>query len=309
MVDTTADPYLVLGIPKDASLAQLRDAYRLRIRQTHPDLGGDPEEAAQVNQAWSLIGDPADRARYDRDRRSRQQESRASHVPEDASADADRPGRPKERARSAESPQTADTPPPVPVRDGIHAVWQDPIAWVPGGVWLAVTIAYVLLGGAESTPVWISAAAFAAATWLPVLRRGRKLPAIALIVAVAVDIAYIEPITPFVVVIGSMVAVWVGAWWARRRQREAIYQSLREQYTNAVHQPGVTGWIVRTVEPGAASTRCLLEQVTTGRLVTWQLWGDLRAGDMVALRNGDTSDLPVALLPVEAQRESRRRTR
>lgn len=309
MVDTTADPYRVLGIPTDATLAQVRDAYRLRIRQTHPDLGGDPEEAAQVNQAWSLIGDPADRARYDLDRHSRQRESREGHAPENASDHAQRPGWPKERARSAESPQTADTPPPVPVRGGIRSAWKDPIAWVPGAAWLAAAIAYVLLGGVESTPVWIAAGAFAVATWLPVLRRGRKLPVIALIVAVAVDVAYITPITPFVLLIGSMVAVWVGAWWAGRRQRESIYQSLREQYTDAVHRPGITGWVVRTVEPGAASTRCLLEQVATGRIMTRQLWGDLRAGDMVALRNGDTSDLAEALLPVEAQRRSRRRTR
>ncbi|RLK46666.1 DnaJ domain-containing protein [Microbacterium telephonicum] len=62
----SASAYDVLGVAPDVDDESLRKAYRLRLRQTHPDTGGDAALFVQVQRAWELVGDPDDRARYDR---------------------------------------------------------------------------------------------------------------------------------------------------------------------------------------------------------------------------------------------------
>lgn len=62
----TASAYDVLGVTATADDDALRRAYRLRLRQTHPDTGGDATVFIRVQQAWELIGTPEARARYDR---------------------------------------------------------------------------------------------------------------------------------------------------------------------------------------------------------------------------------------------------
>ncbi|WP_309069221.1 DnaJ domain-containing protein [Microbacterium sp.] len=61
----SASAYEVLGVPRDASEDELRRAYRLRLRQTHPDTGGNAAEFVRVQHAWELVGTPAARAAYD----------------------------------------------------------------------------------------------------------------------------------------------------------------------------------------------------------------------------------------------------
>ncbi|WP_163544177.1 DnaJ domain-containing protein [Occultella kanbiaonis] len=61
-----ATPYEVLGVDAGASTEELRRAYRRRLRESHPDVGGDPELFHEVQTAWEQIGTPAHRARYDR---------------------------------------------------------------------------------------------------------------------------------------------------------------------------------------------------------------------------------------------------
>ena len=64
----SASAYEVLGVAASASDDELRRAYRLRLRQTHPDTGGDAALFIRVQRAWEHIGTPADRAAYDRGR-------------------------------------------------------------------------------------------------------------------------------------------------------------------------------------------------------------------------------------------------
>jgi molecular chaperone DnaJ len=59
-------PYEVLGVDPAADTAALRAAYRRLVRATHPDTGGEAHLFHAVQRAWELVGDPADRARYDR---------------------------------------------------------------------------------------------------------------------------------------------------------------------------------------------------------------------------------------------------
>jgi hypothetical protein len=62
----SASAYEVLQTAPDASDEDLRRAYRLRLRQTHPDTGGDAVQFVQVQRAWELVGTSAARAAYDR---------------------------------------------------------------------------------------------------------------------------------------------------------------------------------------------------------------------------------------------------
>ncbi|MGM7699255.1 J domain-containing protein [Microbacterium sp. A84] len=62
----SASAYEVLGVDPAATDDALRKAYRLRLRQTHPDTGGDAAEFIQVQRAWELIGTAEGRAAYDR---------------------------------------------------------------------------------------------------------------------------------------------------------------------------------------------------------------------------------------------------
>lgn len=87
-------PYQVLGVAEDASEAALRRAYRSKLRQTHPDTGGDAAEFRRVQQAWEQVGTPEARAAYDAGR------SRASGVEERTWAPA-----PPSRRASASRPQ------------------------------------------------------------------------------------------------------------------------------------------------------------------------------------------------------------
>lgn len=66
----TKDYYQILGVSKDASADQIKSAYRKMAKQYHPDLHPNDKQAAEkfkeCNEAYSVIGDPDKRAKYDR---------------------------------------------------------------------------------------------------------------------------------------------------------------------------------------------------------------------------------------------------
>jgi curved DNA-binding protein CbpA len=60
------DPYKILGIDKTATADEVRDAYRRKAKETHPDLAKDDGAAfRKVKEAYDILGDPDRRARYD----------------------------------------------------------------------------------------------------------------------------------------------------------------------------------------------------------------------------------------------------
>lgn len=61
----SASPYDVLGVDPAASHDDLRRAFRARLRQTHPDTGGDAAQFIQVQRAWEILGTPTSRAAFD----------------------------------------------------------------------------------------------------------------------------------------------------------------------------------------------------------------------------------------------------
>lgn len=62
----SASAYEVLGVDPAATADEIKRAFRLRLRQTHPDAGGDAAAFIQVQRAWELIGTVESRATYDR---------------------------------------------------------------------------------------------------------------------------------------------------------------------------------------------------------------------------------------------------
>jgi len=63
-----ASAYEVLGVEPTVGDDELRRAYRMRLRQTHPDTGGDAALFIRVQRAWEHIGTPQLREAYDRGR-------------------------------------------------------------------------------------------------------------------------------------------------------------------------------------------------------------------------------------------------
>jgi molecular chaperone DnaJ len=63
------DLYQILGVPRDASQADIKKEYRRLVRQYHPDTNRNDSEAEEkfkkINAAYSVLGDPEKRARYD----------------------------------------------------------------------------------------------------------------------------------------------------------------------------------------------------------------------------------------------------
>jgi len=58
-----------LGVPKDASTAEIERAYRERLKETHPDVSDDEDAGDQTKrliEARDVLVDDAERARYDR---------------------------------------------------------------------------------------------------------------------------------------------------------------------------------------------------------------------------------------------------
>jgi curved DNA-binding protein CbpA len=65
------DPYKILQVDSEAEDEVIQAAYRRLARKYHPDLAASPDAAnrmAAINAAWELIGEPAKRAAFDRER-------------------------------------------------------------------------------------------------------------------------------------------------------------------------------------------------------------------------------------------------
>ena len=59
--------YAILGIPRDATPEQIKKVYRRLVRQHHPDINKGISDARikVLNEAYSILSDPQQRALYD----------------------------------------------------------------------------------------------------------------------------------------------------------------------------------------------------------------------------------------------------
>jgi molecular chaperone DnaJ len=68
MATTERDLYDVLGVPRGASDAEIKRAYRKLAQKWHPDVNQDPEASArfkEASEAYQILSDPERRQRYD----------------------------------------------------------------------------------------------------------------------------------------------------------------------------------------------------------------------------------------------------
>jgi molecular chaperone DnaJ len=65
--------YIILGIPADASQNQIKQAYRRRVKELHPDYyGKNSGPFREIQQAYTILKDPEQRSAYDRRQDSRE---------------------------------------------------------------------------------------------------------------------------------------------------------------------------------------------------------------------------------------------
>jgi molecular chaperone DnaJ len=68
MATTERDFYMILGVERTASDAEIKRAYRKLAQQWHPDVNADPgahDRFTEINEAYQVLSDPDRRGRYD----------------------------------------------------------------------------------------------------------------------------------------------------------------------------------------------------------------------------------------------------
>ncbi|MDH5243612.1 MAG: J domain-containing protein [Chloroflexota bacterium] len=103
------DAYKTLQVDPEAEDEVITAAYRRLARKYHPDVAGGAEAAdrmAALNAAWELIGDPAKRAAYDRERAVRARATDARERPAQQGPPSEGP--------TATQPGTPPYPDPAP---------------------------------------------------------------------------------------------------------------------------------------------------------------------------------------------------
>lgn len=59
------NPYLILGVKSNATLQEIKYAYRELVKQHHPDAGGDKQTIIDLNAAWEILSDVDNRQAFD----------------------------------------------------------------------------------------------------------------------------------------------------------------------------------------------------------------------------------------------------
>ncbi|MFA5023739.1 MAG: molecular chaperone DnaJ [Patescibacteria group bacterium] len=59
------DYYDILGVSKNATPDEIKNAFRKKAHEHHPDKGGNAEKFKELNEAYQVLGNPEKRQRYD----------------------------------------------------------------------------------------------------------------------------------------------------------------------------------------------------------------------------------------------------
>lgn len=59
------DHYSILGVPKTATPEEIKQAYKKKVKEHHPDRGGDEEHFKRINEAYEILSNSDKRSVYD----------------------------------------------------------------------------------------------------------------------------------------------------------------------------------------------------------------------------------------------------
>ena len=77
----TGNYYIILGVDMNASIKEIKAAYRQRVMEFHPDhFGENHAPFLAVQEAYSTLRDPVKRRAYDRTLQSKKRVRRIDHV-------------------------------------------------------------------------------------------------------------------------------------------------------------------------------------------------------------------------------------
>lgn len=132
------DAYKILQVDSEAEDEVIVAAYRRLARKYHPDVAPGDEAAARmsaINAAFGLIGTPAKRAAYDRDRSSGAgTASTTAHRPPSGGTTTHRPTTPPPSSPTGARPGSAPPPPPRPREpETVSRDWSSGRSSVGGG--------------------------------------------------------------------------------------------------------------------------------------------------------------------------------
>jgi hypothetical protein len=57
--------YRILGVSEFASFSEIKEGFRRKVKECHPDRGGSHEQMVLVNEAWNILSNPSSRSDYD----------------------------------------------------------------------------------------------------------------------------------------------------------------------------------------------------------------------------------------------------
>lgn len=297
----SASYYDTLGVTPSATPAVIRAAYRARIRETHPDSGGDPAEAGAVNHAFSVLSDEHARTQYDR----------ALTKPAPAAAPA-----------TASTKPSTDNPRPEPVdrprrhpRKLFSFGWA---AWLTPVPLYAATVTWGAIGAAARTPVGLeiegsALGAFVVGSTLVagILLAFRRWLLLVIAIGGTVAFAGSQGIGGYVTY-QLLFALLSGAGILALQHRRAVAASLAtvERFWAAASHPGTTGWFITAAESRGATTAVALSDVVTETdsptLISATLWGRYPAGVYVAV---DLQQNPAQVHAVAVARDFTRVTK
>lgn len=66
-MDEAINLYAILGVPRDATHNEIRQAYHATARRLHPDVNKEPDAGTvflKVQNAYETLSDPAERDKY-----------------------------------------------------------------------------------------------------------------------------------------------------------------------------------------------------------------------------------------------------
>jgi hypothetical protein len=282
----TQTHYDVLKIPTTATEKEVVQAYRVLIRQHHPDRVGPSGQAMTqlLNHAYDVLGDPARRRDYDR--KIKPPEPAATPNGGGASQQPAQPGPHSFRTQTA-------TPRVTPS----NREWAD--AFPPGSRRRVITFAVAVLVTASG--VGVAAATQATNFAVPyiiismlgglLLRRPRPRWGAYVVSLLAAGAGFAGAFLGFYVgVLPGWGLLLAAGGWVFLTISERAWLRLRRRYVEArqwdvmvevAHATGLGPYWVRRVEGQMA----LVEDMVTSVQQTVHVWGDLAAGQWVALNS------------------------